>query len=332
MINIISTQSEAAGYGGPKKVFLNLVQGLEKIGYPYVLNRTMNASKRLWIHDNVEALRFMHRSSAYKIVGPNLVVLPDELPPKVRFENTIYLHPCDWPIRQWEKAGFSFCPLRAWPVGVDTENFRPFSDSIQGKKALVYHKLRDRNELPVIFNALNELGVDHRLLTYGQYSEVEYPAILADTSFIIWHGCHESQGIALQEALACNIPMLVCDATSVKQSTGSYRFPEQYHDFPLTSVPYFDERCGVRIIDLSTLKPALESFLDKLRSFRPRDYILENLTLEKQAHAFVALWETWGLTETEGKEEHAKSGRQFSFPFMYRAGKFAGKVRRQLFL
>jgi len=58
---------------------------------------------------------------------------------------------------------------------------------------------------------------------------------------------------------------------------------------PATSVPYFDERCGMKFRDLAEFKKQLPAFLTALRDgrFSPRDYILENLTVEKCAQHFL---------------------------------------------
>ncbi|HEY9708930.1 MAG TPA: hypothetical protein V6D48_12080, partial [Oculatellaceae cyanobacterium] len=60
---------------------------------------------------------------------------------------------------------------------------------------------------------------------------------------------------------------------------------------PVSSVPYWDERCGVKFKDISEFPTQLEEFLDKLnrQQFAPRNYILENLTLEKCAQHYVEI-------------------------------------------
>ena len=51
MINIISRAAVSNRASGPKKVVSNLIKGLEKIGYPYVVNARLDACKRLWIQE-----------------------------------------------------------------------------------------------------------------------------------------------------------------------------------------------------------------------------------------------------------------------------------------
>ncbi len=311
MINIISTQAHATQVRGPYKVFANLVKGLDRIGYPYVINRDLNATKRLWIHDDVTALSYMQHSKAYKVVGPNLFVLPSDMPPNISFANTIYLQPCEWAKQMWAYAGFSACPLQSWPVGIDTDEFSPAPNSVNSaeKQVLVYYKRRDPQELPRIFSALHSLGLSYRLVLYQSYSETEYKQLLSDTSFVIWHGGAESQGIALQEAMAMNVPILLCDVASVSQTHGGYPFASQFHDLPVTAAPYFDENCGIRITDLDVLPTALHQMLQQCDMFQPRDYVLGHLSLEGQARAFIALWERWELSPEQGRTETATNRR-----------------------
>jgi glycosyltransferase involved in cell wall biosynthesis len=314
MINIISKQVGASQVTGPQKVLVNLVKGLDRIRYPYVLNRHPSAARRLWIHDDSDALRFMHHPGVLPVLGPNLFVMPGDCDPHVDFRDALYLQPCEWAARFWERAGFTRCPIVPWAVGIDTEEFRPASDAVNERTVMVYHKMRDPQELVGILDAVRAQGLVPKLVLYGGYDEDEYHRILSGACLAIWHGRAESQGIALQEALACNVPMLVCDVTSVRQTRGGYPFDPEVFAFPVSAAPYFDKRCGVRITDLRDFDAALTSMVEKLGSFRPRDYVLENLSLEGQARAFVNVWLHWGLSPDEGLSETLRNPRLWQGP------------------
>ena len=315
MINIISTCTNSDRITGPQKVFSNLVKGLDKIGYPYVINQDLNSTRRLWIHDNITALRYMHRSKACKVVGPNLFIMPSDIQTGIRFNGATYLHPSPWAVRVWQCAGFDSCSLAAWPVGIDTDEFKPLSLLGARSQILVYHKQRDPEQLKFILNTLQDMKLKYSCVTYGNYSEPEYQELLAKASLIIWHGLHESQGIALQEAMACNAPILVCDVTSLSQAYGGrYQFDPAFFDIPVTSAPYFDDRCGVKIVDLSRLKESIEFMFENLEHFAPRQYVLENLSLEHQAEAFVNLWNCMGLSYDNGLRETISGSRLWKVP------------------
>lgn len=318
MINIVSNHAWNSAIGGPAKVFGNLTRGLDKIGYPYVINRDMNATERLWIQDDLEALRYMGESHAHKVVGPNLFVLPRDIPNGTRFDGAVYLQPSIWARDVFVEAGFQACPVEIWPVGIDTDIFTPSDAKPSRLQILIYHKNRAPQELVQIMKAVYDLNLPVTLMIYGRYKEAEYIEAVRKSSLIIWHGTHESQGIALAEALACDVPILVCDATRLSQAYGNYEFPAEVTDWHVTSAPYFDDQCGRKIIDLTQLKTDIESMLDNRERFTPREYILQNLSLECQARAFVGLWERWGLTFEQGLAETAKTTRRWSVSFSVR--------------
>jgi hypothetical protein len=73
---------------------------------------------------------------------------------------------------------------------------------------------------------------------------------------------HESQGLAYQECLACDVPILAWDQ-------GWWLDPNRIRwgtpDVPATSVPYFDSRCGEKFKGIEEFETQLERFLERLR-------------------------------------------------------------------
>src|ERR1039458_5421480 len=57
MINIVSRAYLKRLVYGPKKVVDNLIKGLDLVGYPYVVNKRLDACRRLWIHDDLIAMK-----------------------------------------------------------------------------------------------------------------------------------------------------------------------------------------------------------------------------------------------------------------------------------
>jgi hypothetical protein len=318
MINLVSSFGDRISERGPGKVFANLVKGLDKIDYPYVINRDLDSTKRLWIHDSVSALYAMSRSKAFKVAGPNLFLLPSHIPRGIKMQGALYLQPSAWAKLVWEEAGFTACPIRTWPVGIDTETFHPPVGKTISRRLLVYHKQRDPAELQQLTEILDGLRLAYTLIVYGQYSEDGYREALSNASFVVWHGCHESQGVALQEALACDVPVLVCDVTRLSQARGGYRFPEVFDTIRVTSAPYFDESCGIKIESLSNFRASVGLMLDRLTSFAPREYVVRHLSLEGQARAFVGLWDEWDLTLDAGLLETARTQRKWRAPMSAR--------------
>ena len=98
---------------------------------------------------------------------------------------------------------------------------------------------------------------------------------------------HETQGIAYQQALACGVPILAWDRGGEWQDPSYY--PNKVKFGPVSSVPYWDIRCGVKFSEKDEFSCQLENFLGLLKKniLSPREYILENLTLEKCAEQYV---------------------------------------------
>jgi hypothetical protein len=305
MINIISSFDRQVERRGPGKVFGNLVRGLDKIRYPYVINQELNATKRLWVHDSVTALYSLRSSGAFKALGPNLFLLPADIPRSLDLGGALYLQPSDWAKRFWEGAGFTACPTTSWPVGIDTDLFRPAGHGELRNQVILYHKRRDPGELRQIREVLGRLRVPHILIMYGEYLEDMYRQALRNSAFVLWHGCHESQGIALEEALACDVPVLVCDVSRLSEEKGGYKYPTELGNTKVTSAPYFDESCGLKMRDLSQLEPSIGFMLDHRKEFAPRAFVMRHLSLDGQARAFVDLWQHWGLTYAQGLLETA---------------------------
>jgi hypothetical protein len=244
-------------------------------------------------------------------------VLPEDIPRKVDLSGLLYVQPSDWVVSVWRAAGFRACDLAVWPVGIDVDALCPSERAARSSKVLVYHKRRAEDELRTILSSLERAGLPYRVYRYGSYAQRDYLAELEDTGVVVWHGCHESQGIALQEALAMNVPILVCDVTRLSQEVGG-RFPPGLDRVPVTSAPYFDDRCGLRAESLADVGEVVEQMLLGRSRFSPRTYVEENLSLDGQARRFVELWEHFGLSADDGYREPLLSSRPWRMPLRSR--------------
>jgi glycosyltransferase involved in cell wall biosynthesis len=187
--------------------------------------------------------------------------------------------------------------VHAWPTGIDTDVWQPVSNDRKSLDVLIYDKVRwdhDRYAADLIQPILVELrrrGLSFQIIRYGDYRLHEYQVALERARCMLFLCEHETQGFAYQEALSAGVPILAWDRGGVWQDP-SY-WPERVTFAPVTSVPYWDDRCGVRFTTKSEFLDRLDTFLEGLAEgrFKPRDYILENLTLEKCAHQYVKLAE-----------------------------------------
>ena len=305
MLNIISLTALRKKVTWPWKVVKNLMKGLDSLGYPYILNGNLNSTKRLWIHDDVFALRELYtlHPDTKLIIGPNLYSLPRKIPHDINIDIYPHLMPSTWVVDFWKYFGYSWI-LESWPTWIDTFTFAP---SVQKKtKVLVYFKQRREEDLDTITNHLKKKGIQYEVIYYGKYSESVFLEDLQTTKYVIWIGCSESQGIALEEILACDIPILLWDITRFDQcGYSSWLFTsDELLYTPVTSAPYFDTSCGMRIFDFQEISVALDTMEKNYTLYKPRIFIETHLPLALQAKRFIELYDKYyNLSYIDGLSE-----------------------------
>ena len=210
------------------------------------------------------------------LFGPHFSVFPVEHQMNIiKSPNMTYVHPSEWAVQVWKDnklcKNMRFEPL---PFGVDTARFNKGSQN--KTEIIIYYKDRHPSELEFLIGKLNELSIKFSIFSYKhRYDENIYIDYLKKAKYCIWIGRHESQGFALEEALSCNVPLLVWDVSSMNQEYG-----QNYEDIPATVIPYWDERCGEFFHKKDEFLEMFKLFLSKLDTYKPREFILETLTEE----------------------------------------------------
>lgn len=233
-------------------------------------------------------------SNTLFILGPHISVFPNpQICSAISYKkNVIYVQPSKWAHDVWAQNeicnGIQFKIL---PFGVDVEKFCPSllktaAGEPQQKKAFIYFKRRHPAELAAMKEFLESAGYQVCVFDYvKKYQEQHYINTLREPGiFGVWIGSHESQGFALEEALSCNVPLLVWNVTSMNQEHGG-----NLPDYPATTIPYWDERCGEHFTNYYELARIFPRFLQGIeeKKYSPRNYILENLTFEKCEKKFI---------------------------------------------
>ena len=282
--------------GGLDKVFINLRLGLDRLGVPHEINLPF---RQLRPEDRVAILgRGRHCLEGYQqpnpiVAGIGLMTHPSQWPtlctdyPVVR-----YLQHSAWCDAVYRPYFGDRCAI--WPVGIDTDSWKPAPVESKTTDFLLYDKIhwtreaRETELVAPIRTALTQAGCTHETLRYGDYEPGAFRAALRRCRAMIFLSAHESQGIAAQEAMASGVPLLAWEPGLVEDPE---RFNWGQPVIPASSVPYFDVRCGLKFFDAAEFGRQLPPFLAALRAvrFAPRDYILENLTVERCARNFVEL-------------------------------------------
>lgn len=282
--------------GGQTRVFLNLVAGLERLGVDFRIN-DFPYSRR-------------HPDRLACIIGKPFVLDLVEWRNPILFGAAVFNHPVDdpglfhrRPVRHVLVPGpwmEEMCKpywgdrVQAWPVGIDTERWSP-----DGRRpsvdVLLYNKVlwnQDETEASLVAPlraALTSAGVAWRELRYGNYREAEYLEALRACRCMVFVCEHETQGIAYQQALSCGVPVLAWDRQGPWLDPAYY--PERVVFGPVTSVPYWDDRCGEKFMLASDFPAGLARLMQGLdaAAYDPRAFILEHLTLEHCAEEYVRI-------------------------------------------
>jgi hypothetical protein len=213
------------------------------------------------------------------IFGPHFSVFPEKNKMDIisKSKNTVYIQPSEWARDIWKNNPLCYnIRIVSLPFGVDTDKFIDIKNINEKNTVIVYFKRRNPNELKFLITFLNEQKVNFRIFNYvKRYDEKDYLNYLQNSKYGIWLGAHESQGFALEEALSCNVPLLVWNVSSMDQEYGS-----NYNYIPATTIPYWDYRCGEYFYNLNEFESVFSKFILNLNNYKPREFILENLSID----------------------------------------------------
>ena len=233
----------------------------------------------------IDPLRFSNKKI---IFGPHFSIFPDNKLSYIHnnFNNSCYIQPSQWVINLWKKFNAdSVLPIKRMCFPVETDKFKPQGDN-ERNNVFVYFKRRKPSELSYIKTFLDDNKINYKVFDYvKRYEENDYLSYLKTCKYGIIVDAHESQGFAIQEALSCNVPLLVWDAISMNQEEGV-----NYPDVKATSIPYWDERCGEFFYNKSEFINKYDKFINNLKNYSPREYVLENLSVEKCSEIFKQLF------------------------------------------
>ena len=211
------------------------------------------------------------------IFGPQFSIFPDNKLTTIKGPNSVYNLLSDWVINIWSQypicSNLRLIPL---PFGVDTDKFVNIKPISERNEVIVYFKHRNPFDLNIIENFLKNKKIPYHLFSYDQrYDEGNYLTCLQNAKYAIWVDAHESQGFAIQEALSCDVPLLVWNVTSMNQEHGS-----SYSNLAATTTSYWDAKCGERFYQIGELDTIYRQFIDNIENYRPREFIVENLSVE----------------------------------------------------
>lgn len=263
---------------GPGKVAKNLVLGLNKLDVEFNINPDkVSSSDKIISLQRTGIMNTPHITQS--IIGPNICILPIENSIVMGQKYKKMIVPSKW-VKDKYMRWLPEDKLFVWAVGIDTDLFTDSSTHSKTNDCLIYFKNRSHKDLETVKEFLMSKNQSFQVITYGSYNETQFIDTIRRSRYGIVIGNTESQGIAIQEMMSSNLPLLVWD-TIIWDGKGPN------HLVPSTTVPYWSDECGIKFTDFSELKEKHTIFLEKINSFNPRNYILNNLTLEKKAKDLI---------------------------------------------
>jgi hypothetical protein len=294
--------------GGHPSVTRSLLAGLRTLGVPCNLNPLRQKQVFPWVLvlSGLEALEQAIRLKNKGLIqvlwaGPNLVVTPTG-------SGSVLHHPAidrvvvpsDWVLQKY--AGLAPAleqRLVVWPAGVDCEGYWKPRSSRKGARD--GSPIRDAAPLVLLFNKLNprmssawepllqtciqhiqQQGWRQHQIRYGQFSQASYRRWLQRADLVIyWSDEGESQGLALAEAWAMDVPTLV-----------SANHHACFAGVPcsVSTAPYLTPSCGALFSTWQQLQQQLDGALGAASSpYAPRQWVQQNLSDAASAAHLMAL-------------------------------------------
>mgnify|MGYP005842871127 CR=1 FL=1 len=223
------------------------------------------------------------------LLGPALFDHPQQAPRLLHNPRyKLYVVTCDW-MRELFATVYSDRCVQ-WYAGMSMDGWPDTSTHPKDIDVLIYDKIRwnrDHYEpalLNPIIDFLNERGLQHTIIRYQHYTQNLYRSLLHRSKSMIFLCEHETQGIAYQEALTSNVPILAWN-------NGFWLDPIREKldckPIPASSVPYFSPECGEKFMDLTEFPAVFELFWTKLATYQPRQYVERELSLAGSAQIYM---------------------------------------------
>jgi hypothetical protein len=193
-----------------------LVHALSDAGYTVVEND--HALARANPHYPVGVAGYTHILDRWSlpnpvVIGPGLFDHPKLRPDLMKDRRFVrYIVPCGWMLDLFAKTYGD--RIGVWFAGLDMTQWPDLAGEKKDLDFIVYDKLRwdiepmrARLRTP-IEGELDRRGLSWERLVYRHYDHAQYRALLGRARGLIFLCEHETQGLAYQEALSANVPVL----------------------------------------------------------------------------------------------------------------------------
>ena len=283
MINLWYEDNRNQPIRGPQKVLIGLIESLQEFKIPYAENENKYEYNYLvqYGREGYEKHEKLEHGSC--IIGPQ--IWPFDQYGQFLKDNPQYYRklsvPSISPKISFVHQGFLEEKISIWPVGIKDINVNR-----TGNKFLVYFKERSEEELNFIIEFLNNHKCEYQVLRYGSYTQNQFYECLESCSRAIIVGRPETQGIAYQEMMSSNMPLLLWDV----KEWYDYGVPEPYQKYPEpTLAHYFSDECGIKFYSKEEFNEIFDKFVTT--NYTPKEYVLRELSYKVSVKNLLSLFE-----------------------------------------
>jgi hypothetical protein len=277
---------------GPESVAASLARGLGTLGLSFELNpRRFGREGVVGVLADLGALEqavdWRRRDGRRRLVaGPNLVVLPSDARSLMTApEIDLCVVPSEWVKQLYEDDAPELRGrIAVWPAGVDPQYWLPVVAPTAGpRRALVYvkqlagHLNVSNDDVRAAVAVLTRAGFAATTLHYGEFDHRDYLGLLQGVEVLVFFSPTESQGLALVEAWATDVPTLVWAQGQLEYKGRRYT---------TSSAPYLSPQTGETFVDAAGLEQLVAGWELLRRQFAPRDWVLDQMTDARCAQAY----------------------------------------------
>ena len=277
--NILSRIRNRHKVSGPTLLMKNTLLGLKRIGICVVKNPSLYHLNQnpIWLPSGDLALLSQAEiellSKTNLTLGPNIDFFKvDNIDVISKLKHVKILVPHHWVISPLRKILPNDCQILIWYSGIDTDFWQKKRNSLREREVLIYLKnSSDVENLKFSKEYLRKHELRFTVLEYGSYTQSQFKSILNRVNAAIWIGGTESQGLALLECWAMNVPTLVLKKETWYNSDGQ--------PFPASSAPYMSDPLGQFSNSTDFSEDDFERFFSGLKDFSPRESVQETFNL-----------------------------------------------------
>lgn len=174
--------------------------------------------------------------------------------------------------------------LRVCQAGIDINYWKPPAHK-RAARAIVYWKDAPAALCKDSERVLSGHGLECSVVRYGSYDAATFRSLLADATMAVFLSTFETQGLALAEAWAMDVPTLVWNPRALTQWEGGRTFVAG------SSAPFLTTATGRAWKTLEELAGAIGEVIASPESFSPRGWVVANMTDATCARALYRIVE-----------------------------------------